>query len=834
MSLVSYLIPNLIQGISQQPDAQRDPSQGERQINGMSSLSEGLRKREPTQTIAQITVDPLGDVALHQIQRDQQEQYLVVIGRAGIQVYDLLSGAERNVVAPGGYGYLSSAESARSDLRAATIADYTFISNTKAAPAMAPDVAPSSPRPYPHECLVWVKAANYGQTYEVNLNGTLATVQTAVQAVVVAPGGAITENRISAAEIAAQLRTALLGVSGVEISRRGSVLWIRSNAPITVEATDARANTDITAITTSVQAFAELPATAPRGYQVEVIGDPSNRFDGYHVSFRPRDGAGAFGEGAWEETVAPGLQYRINPATMPHVLVRRPGGSFWFGPADGSVTAGVTIPEWGQRTAGNLDSAPDPSFIGHPIQDVFVFKNRLGFLADENVVLSRTKDFFEFFPETATAVLDTDPIDLTATNPRVAVLRHAIPYQDELIIFADQIQFRFNTTAASLTPATAQITVLTEYEIDPDVRPVPVAGAIVFCQLSGEWSQFREFSIRGAGTALVADASDLTSYVSSYIPSEVIRLAANDIGYSWFAISAKPGYRNLIYVFKYFYRNSGEGTQREQSSWSHWRLNGAQRILQIVCVQETLYLVVQYPDDGVWLEKMSVTDKAPVTDGHPSLLLDRRVSTTNASPVAVRVESGEYDRDTQTTRWRLPYKIQARTQAWSAYADGQNGGVLLGEASAGRYITARGDWRNKEVWFGEAYEFLYRFTRFKLYRDAGGGRVPGNAGRTQIRHAKIRYHGTGFFEAWVLAERREPATYTFSETITAVRNAISGDRELPSELDPERYREGIYTIPIQSNGDTCLVELRNDTALPCRFASCEWVGMAHMKAKAMR
>ena len=33
-SLVSYSIPNLAQGISQQPDAQRDPSQAEIQING--------------------------------------------------------------------------------------------------------------------------------------------------------------------------------------------------------------------------------------------------------------------------------------------------------------------------------------------------------------------------------------------------------------------------------------------------------------------------------------------------------------------------------------------------------------------------------------------------------------------------------------------------------------------------------------------------------------------------------------------------------------------------------------------------------------------------------
>lgn len=832
MSLISYMIPNLIQGISQQPDGQRDPTQGEVQINGMSSLSQGLRKRQGSEVVARVSNDTLGDVALHQIQRDPSEQYLVIISRSSIKVYNLLTGGERNVEAPFGYSYLASAEKARSDIRAATIADYTFISNTKTTPAMSSDVAPANPRPFPHECLVWVKAANYGQTYEVNLNGTLATVQTAIQPVVV-NGQTITENRISAAEIAAQLRTALLGVNGITISRRGSVLWIRSADPITVEATDAQANADITAITNSVQAFTDLPTLAPNGYQVEVIGDPGNRFDGYHVRFVPREGAQGFGEGAWEETVAPGLAYKINPATMPHVLVRRPGGSFWFGPANGTVTSGITIPTWGQRTAGNLDSAPDPSFIGHPIQDVFVFKNRLGFLADENIILSRTKDFFEFFPETATAVLDTDPIDLTATNPRVALLRHAIPYQDELIIFADQIQFRFNAAAAALTPATAQITVLTQYEIDPDVRPIPVAGAIVFCQVSGEWAQFREFSIRGAGTALVADSSDLTSYVSSFIPSEITKLAANDTGYAWFAISDKGGYRDRIYVFKYFYRNSGDGSQREQSSWSYWKMSGTQRILQIVCVQETLYILAQY-DDGVWLEKIAVTDKAQQVNGRSPLLLDRMVSTTSATPLGVRVENGVYDPIEKTTTWQLPYRIAARVQAWSGFEEGQNGGVLLGEATENRLIKAQGNWRDKAVYFGEAFEFLYRFTRFKLYRDAGGGRVPGNVERTQVRHAKVRYHGTGFFEARVKAERRDPAVYRFSSSMLAVRNSVIGTLEAADEAEPSRYLDGVFTIPIQSKGETCIVELRNDTALPCQFSSCEWVAMTHSKARAMR
>jgi len=61
------------------------------------------------------------------------------------------------------------------------------------------------------------------------------------------------------------------------------VLYFQSANQMTIAATDARANADITAITGSVQSFTELPTIAPRGYQVEVAGDPGNQWDNYFV-----------------------------------------------------------------------------------------------------------------------------------------------------------------------------------------------------------------------------------------------------------------------------------------------------------------------------------------------------------------------------------------------------------------------------------------------------------------------------------------------------------------------------------------------------------------------
>ena len=49
----------------------------------------------------------------------------------------------------------------------------------------------------------------------------------------------------------------------------------------------------------------------------------------------------------------------------------------------------------------------------------------------------------------------------------------------------------------------------------------------------------REFSVRGAGTALTADAADLTGYVSSYVPSDLFKMTVNDAGNALFAISSR-------------------------------------------------------------------------------------------------------------------------------------------------------------------------------------------------------------------------------------------------------------------------------------------------------
>ena len=837
MKNVAVTIPNLIQGVSQQPDAQRDPSQGEIQVNGVSSIAEGLRKRDSSRTLALVSESSFGDAFIHTILRDQEEEYLAVITNSSIQVFDLEGNAQTVTVDTDAFDYLESITDARQQIRAVTIADYTFITNTLTATAMDTDVAPEFNRPSAHECLIWVKQAAYGNKYVVNVNSQEVTVETPVAAVVTS-GSTVTENRIDSTEIAQQIKQGLdSALTGYIIRRIGSVLWIHGDNAISVSVEDAKSNATLTAILDSVQAFTELPTMGPVGYPVEIAGDPGTSFDNYYVNFQPR--SGNFGEGSWAETVSPGVEYKVDHLTMPHVLIRKTDGTFWFGSVNGQEVTGIPndVPEWGKRVAGDYETAPDPSFIGYAINDIFIYKNRLGFLADENVVLSRVREFFDFFPETVTTVLDTDPIDVVASNNRVSVLRYAVPYQDELILFSPQIQFRFNAAETILTPATAQITVLTQFDVDVNVRPQQAGGGIFFMQSNGQWSQMREFAVRGAGTALTADAADLTGYVSSYVPDEVFKLTVNDTGNAAFLISSKNvtvaegtpiDYRKRIYTYKWFLRNQGTGAERVQNSWSYWEF-GADEVLQVVCIRETLYCLMRYGTD-IYLESISVLDRADEAVFAPyPMLLDRLTGTMDAVPVDVRMDKGVYNAQQDETTFTLPYTATNEVQVWSAYnmtPDSTNkpGPVLLGSTSTGTSVVVRGNWSAEDVWAGEKYEFRYRFSRFKLMQDIGGGKAPRNVVRTQVRQAKLGYHESGFFQAKTLPEHRSPGLYTFDGTVSAVRGASIGQPVDMMSQETPRYYEGVFNIPIMGRGDRVLVELLNDSPHPCKFSTVEWIG----------
>lgn len=129
MALTTRTIPALMNGISRQPAILRSPDQTAAEENTWGEIALGLSRRPPTTIIKKLSGLNLSGATIHHINRDVTERYTVIIKDGSIQVFDDATGSAKTVSAPRGWGYLNAG--ADGAYRAVTIADYTFIVNTK-------------------------------------------------------------------------------------------------------------------------------------------------------------------------------------------------------------------------------------------------------------------------------------------------------------------------------------------------------------------------------------------------------------------------------------------------------------------------------------------------------------------------------------------------------------------------------------------------------------------------------------------------------------------------------------------------------------------------------
>ena len=567
MPIISGSVPNLINGVSQQPFALRLASQAEEQINGYSSIVEGLVKRPPTKHVAKLLNSLPEDAFVHIINRDVNERYVVVATNGDLKVFDF-NGVEKYVHFPHGKGYLNSL---KANYGAVTVADYTFVLNKDQVTAMTGETYPARPQ----EWLVYIRQGNYASDYmmTINVSNAIGKVTSATDPL-----------DIQTSKIATDL-AAGINWPGWGKAVYGSTIHIvpPAGGGHTLTVRDSMGDTAMVAITNQTQTFTNLPAKAVEGYQVEITGSPGNVFDNFYVQYSDTGNEG--NTGVWKEIPRPGRLIALDAATMPHTLIRNGDGTFTFGQAT-----------WDKCGVGSEVVVPEPSFIGKRIGDIFFYRNRLGFIADESVVFSRSAKFFNFWRETATQLLDTDPIDITTSHVKVSLLRHAIPFNESLLLFSDQTQFMLGAGEV-LTPAQVSLDQVTEFETSSKVRPVGAGPYVYFCTTKGGFTGVREYFLDGVSKT--NNANDVTNHCPRYIEGDVFKMTASTNEDILVALSAKQ--RNLIYVYKYY--NAGQ--EKVQSSWSKWQFHSDDTILNAEFIESTLWLVIKRPD-GVYLERIDI------------------------------------------------------------------------------------------------------------------------------------------------------------------------------------------------------------------------------------
>ena len=793
MGMISSAIPNLSQGVSQQSPPLRMSSQAEVQENAYPSLVEGLQKRPPLEHVAVMKSTTTIGSFTHLINRDTAERYFVFINASNeISIHDL-AGVAKTVTYPNGTAYLASTIPT-TDFRAVTVADYTFIVNTSKVTAMSSALTPL----YPFTGLIAVKQGDYNQRFTVFLDGVEAANITT---------SATDQVQTRTDDIATRLATAIDGQTSFTARADGSTVVITKtgNATFDMATYDSLGDKGLSPTSGTVQRFDDLPETAPDGFIAHVQGDQTNDFDDYYVKFVSDNGSqNSVGQGTWIEWVKPGITYELDASTMPHLLIRQADGSFTFEEAT-----------WGDRAVGDLVSVPNPSFIGKKISDVFFFQNRLGVLSDENVVMSRTSEYFDFFATTARTLLDNDPIDVAASHTKVSTLKHAIPFDRQLLLFSDQTQFVLKG-ADFITPKNTSISQTTQYEASTSAQPAIAGNVVYFPAKRGGFTAIREYYV--VDDTDRADASDVTAHVSKYVPDGVYEMTASTTENALVCLTTQD--QDALYIYKYHWA----GREKVQAAWFKYTFLGL-NILNAQFIGSALYIIGNKSGKTL-LSKIQFDAGRKDTAQDYVTRLDYRLDETSVTSV--------YDATPNQTTITLPYAMATPT----VVTRGANQGSVIplvpdvftpNGVEPGTIIVLTGDRTSTEFFIGERYLMTYEFSEPTLKEPTpAGGRVSIAGGRLQIKHWLVRYQDSGDFKVTAIPRHRNASEYNLAGTYDYTGRLVGGGANI---LGTTTLSSGDFRLPVMSKADQVRVIITSDSHLPCQFLSAEWEGNMHLRSR---
>lgn len=785
MALVSQSIKNLKGGISQQPDILRYPEQGAVQINGWSSETQGLQKRPPLLfTKALGAAGYLGEKPyVHLINRDEFEQYFAVFTGSDVKVFDM-TGKEYTV--RGDRSYITAANP-REDLRMVTVADYTFVVNRTKTIKVSPVKSNGGTFRDDGDALINIRGGQYGRTLRVIINGTEAAKYQI-------PNGSAPEhvNNTDAQFLATTLKEQMvtnLGSAGWTFTVGQGYIHIQAPAGTTISSLtteDGYADQLINPVTHYTQTFTKLPLNAPDGYLVKIVGDTSKTADQYYVTYDAK-------QKVWKETVGWNQLTAWDDQTMPWTLIRAADGDFDLKPQD-----------WVDRKAGDDDTNPFPSLENSQINDVFFFRNRLGFLSGENIVMSRTAKYFDFFPPSVANLSDDDPIDVAVSHNRVSILKYAVPFTEELLLWSDEAQFVLGA-AGVLSSRSVELNLTTQFDVQNLARPYGIGRNIYFSSPRASYSSIeRYYAVQDV--TRVKSAEDVSAHVPSYIPNGVFSIHGSST--ENFASVLTEGAKGKIFIYKFLYVDEVV----RQQSWSHWDFGDNVTVYAAATIGSRMYTLM---GNGVscWLGEVNFTKDSVDIESEPyRLYMDNKVE--YVIPV------GSYNLDTNETTFSLTdvYGMASAKGAVSIVEpDGRTSYISEpdGGWAAHPNISLPNDMSGIGVFVGFNIQFHYEFSKFLIKKSADDGSVATeDIGRLQLRRAWVNYEDSGAFTIQVENQSR------------MFQYEMAGGRLGASNLRVGRLNVGTgqYKFPVAGNATHNVVRILSEATTPLNVIGCGWEG----------
>lgn len=569
MPAVTQRISNYLGGVSRQSDDKMLPGQVRECFNGFPDATYGLTKRPGFKHIANLTAaTSLDDAKWFYINRDDDEIYVGCITKSvgntssSIYVWNAVSGAAATVTYTGSaQDYLSGV---RTDYQLLTVQDTTIIINKKKAINKRAAVSYTNKK-----ATINLTSAVPGTEYKVVIQGITSTITSdgndftfddiledknghnlkdAIEATITA------QKNASNSDFTGNWFVTRTGKSTLSIVRKVS----GNEQPFTISAQGGVSNTSLVAFIDEVSSISLLPTESFHDHKVKIVNTGSS-IDDYYVNFVADDGDK--GRGYWKESIAFNVSPGLEDATMPHELVNTGLNTFTFKQIN-----------YDDRLVGDEVTNAHPSFVSPNVSTdpryitaAFFHNNRLGFLSKDNVIMSRSGEFHNFYFETAQTTLETDPIDISCSSILPTTLSAVLPTAQGVILFSPRQQFILFSDSGVLTPFASTIRAISNYEMDNEVIPVDVGTNINFVSKTPSYT--RVFSMVTKGQQQNPQVLDLSRIVKEWITSEVDHLISSPQN-SLIALSSQQS--RDIYVYRYY----SDGEKNLMEAWTSWTMPG--------------------------------------------------------------------------------------------------------------------------------------------------------------------------------------------------------------------------------------------------------------------
>ena len=611
-----------------------------------------------------------------------------------------------------------------------------------------------------------------------------------------------------------------------DLSQTGT--YSRSGSTVTIYTTDPHG------LENGDTVFADFTSGGAGDGLYTISNKGTNQFDLTNNSSSGTISAGAtvtftparFGEGVWEEVAAPNVEIEIDNTTMPIKLTRVLPGTFAInGGSATSYTNGAFrfgFPDWGKRDVGDDITNAPPSFIGYSIQKMMFFRNRIALLSEENVILSRVNDFYNFWVKTAMAISNADPIDLQSSSTYPTKLYDAIEANTGLVIFSANEQFLLSSGAeALLTPETAKVTYLSSYAFNKDTEPVSLGTTIGFLNSTAKNSRFYE--IANVNARQEPDVFEQSKVIGELFPTTATTISeSNENDLIMFGTdSTLHTATNELWGYKYYI----QGNKRAQSAWFRWTMPNNviyHTILDDVC------FVVLNTGSTYTFEKFDIKLKSDtdLIGDEPDV---NRVHLDTKKTIA----SGDITYNTQTdvstfTLGAGYYSSRTLTAYCITDSDARGKSYDIPAAkitgtAPNQTVTLPGNWKtstkdgssvNTDLIVGYEYEFEVEFPKIYMTRAEGDKIRSETRGSLILHRMNFDFGDVGVID--VTLKRRGRADYTYTveslewDNINASEPAIA-----PSYL---------HTIPVYDRNINTSVFLKSNHPSPATIHSMNWEG----------